>query len=254
MEQWNHDKLAEDLADHIGPIPFLNVFLGSPVNYSMASSTWVHSNLPDNLREEAITIGEPQRADLVKILPSYTKFTVSIYEIKVSRNDFLSDIRKDKWRGYLPHCNRFYFAVAEGVAKKQDIPEEAGLMIRGKKGWTTVKAAPANNREIPRITLMSLAFARQRQTVRERRSDRVLNAQGRWDRRKQLKVFGSQIADALAKQSNYLDATHDLKQAVKTIREAIINGLGLDLGERWPEWELEKLAQMIKEKSGQEAG
>lgn len=246
---WIHDKLAEDLADHIGPLPFLNVFLGSPVNYSMASSTWVHSNLPENLREEAIAIGEPQRADVVKIHPSYTKFSVSIYEIKVSRSDFLSDIRKEKWRGYLPHCNRFYFAVAEGVATKQDIPEEAGLMIRGAKGWTTVKAAPPNDRDIPRITLMSLVFARQRQTVRERRTDRVMDARGRWDRRKQLKVFGQRIAEALAKQANYEDATHDLKEAVETIREAVRDGLGSDPGERWPEWDLRKLVRKIKERA-----
>ena len=51
------------------------------------------------------------RADLVIIRPSYKRFCVSVFEVKVSRADFLSDIRSEKWRGYLPHCNRFYFAL-----------------------------------------------------------------------------------------------------------------------------------------------
>ena len=68
-----HDALAEDLALSLGILPYLNVVLGSP---------WL-----------AAAHEAPPRADVLGIKPSYTRFCVTIYEIKVSRSDFLSDIR-----------------------------------------------------------------------------------------------------------------------------------------------------------------
>lgn len=147
-----HDDLAEDLALSKGSIPFLNACLGS--NY--------------------LKWGKTPRADLVVCRPSYKEFTLSIFEVKISRPDFLSDIRKDKWRLYLPHCHRFYFAAIDGVCTKADMPEEAGLMIRNDKGWYTAKAAPRLQSDVPKDTLLSLIFARQRRSAREKRIDDIL--------------------------------------------------------------------------------
>ena len=137
MKVWQHNELAENLADIKGT-NYLDVPLGS---------VWLE---------------KPQRADVVEIKPSYTRFCVSIYEIKISRADFLSDIRSEKWKGYLEHCHRFYFAVPSGMVKKEEIPKEAGLIVRGETGWTTVKAANNRYGEIPYTTLLSLLFMRQR--------------------------------------------------------------------------------------------
>lgn len=154
---WKHDDLAEDLAIAKGGIPFLNVCLGS---------AW------DNGGQKT------PRADLVVCRPSYNKFCLSVYEIKVTRSDFLSDIRLGKWRDYLPHCDRFYFAVCKGILDITDIPLEAGLIIRGPKGWHTRKAAPRMDHEIPLATLKSLIFAKQRRSAREKRLDDVQDIQG----------------------------------------------------------------------------
>lgn len=156
---WKHDELAEDLAVAKGGIPYLNVCLGSP---------WL------NGRKQ-----KTPRADLVVCKPSYRRFCLAIFEIKVTRADFLSDIRTGKWRDYLPHCDRFYFAVCKGVLQKADIPEEAGLIVRGPKGWHTSKAAPVMDNEIPVDTMKSLIFAKQRRSVREKRLDDVENMAGR---------------------------------------------------------------------------
>lgn len=156
---WKHDDLAEDLAIAKGGIPYLNVCLGS---------AWCNFLNRDN---------KTPRADLVVCRPSYSQFTLSVFEIKISRADFLSDIRSEKWRSYLPHCHRFYFAVAAGVATKDDIPAEAGFMVRGPKGWTTRKAAPPQSQEIPPQTLLSLIFAKQRRSTREKRLDDVIAMQ-----------------------------------------------------------------------------
>jgi len=91
-----------------------------------------------------------QIADVLNIRPSYTQFCIDIFEVKVSRNDFLSDIKSDKWRGYLKFCNRFYFAVKKGIANKNEIPREAGLH--------TVKRAAVRKNEYDKDFLLSLIF------------------------------------------------------------------------------------------------
>lgn len=181
---WTHDALAEDLAMSLGILPYLNVVLGSP---------WL-----------AAAHDGPPRADVLGIKPSYTRFCVAIYEIKVSRPDFLSDIRSGKWRSYLPHCHRFYFATLPGVCSKDDIPAEAGWMVRSDKTWTTRKAAKPRPVEVPVETLQALIFARQRPGVRGRRLEDVkqtLRGNDRdWftGRSKAARVFGKDVAKLVA--------------------------------------------------------
>lgn len=64
--------------------------------------------------------------DGLAIKKSYTQPCIAIYEIKVSRGDFLQD---PKWHLYLQYCNEFYFVVPKGMVKKDEIPEgSAGLI------------------------------------------------------------------------------------------------------------------------------
>lgn len=93
-----------------------------------------------------IQIGEGF-ADVLTVMAggSYAFSDPAIYEIKVSRADFLSDIRTEKWRKYLDHCRVFYFAVPDGLAPKSEIPEEAGLIVRHAGGWRLMKKAQARS-------------------------------------------------------------------------------------------------------------
>lgn len=128
-----------------------------------------HRELVEDLAEAKSTIyvevplgsvwGNPhtQKADVLAVRPSYTRFCVDIFEVKRSRADFKQD---DKWPGYLPHCHRLYFAVEAGIAIPKDVPEECGLLVRGDKGWKAVKAARPREVDIPIETLLSVIFYR----------------------------------------------------------------------------------------------
>lgn len=65
------------------------------------------------LRHELVTISEVpleggRRADLMAL---DARGRITIVEIKVSRADLLGDM---KWREYLDHCDRFFWAVPAG--------------------------------------------------------------------------------------------------------------------------------------------
>jgi hypothetical protein len=70
------------------------------------------------------------------------------FEIKVSRNDFLRDI---KWREYLNYCTEFYFVAPPDIIAPDELPPEAGLMITSKnvKMLVTKKKAPMIDVDIP---------------------------------------------------------------------------------------------------------
>ena len=49
------------------------------------------------------------------------------HEIKISRADFLSDIRSQKWRQYSNFSCRVFFAAPKGLINPVELPPEAGL-------------------------------------------------------------------------------------------------------------------------------
>ncbi|HEY4360319.1 MAG TPA: MmcB family DNA repair protein [Bryobacteraceae bacterium] len=78
--------------------------------------------------------------DVLTLERSYTRFNPAIYDVKVSRNDYLKDVSTNKWKKYLPFCARFYFACLPGLVSKKELPDEAGLIVRGDNGWSVAKA------------------------------------------------------------------------------------------------------------------
>jgi hypothetical protein len=118
---WTHDDLLHDLANccvvEKSCIVFTEVGIGS----------------------RSLQGGSVPVPDVLTLQKSYTRPTPTIYDIKVSRSDFLQDVRKDKWQRYLPYCQRFYFACPTGLVKKNEVPVDAGLITRSENGWHTTK-------------------------------------------------------------------------------------------------------------------
>ena len=50
------------------------------------------------------------------------------YEFKVSRADFLHEIRTEKWKYYLDYCHTFSFVCPKGLIDKSEVPPKIGLL------------------------------------------------------------------------------------------------------------------------------
>ena len=71
------------------------------------------------------------------------------YEIKVSRSDFVND---EKWRGYLPYCNEFYFVCPSGLIQPEELPDDTGLLWLAKTGTRLFKKKkPAYRKDEPEL-------------------------------------------------------------------------------------------------------
>ncbi len=170
-KKFTHRELCFDLAQAKGT-RFIEVPLGS----------------------KYLSWGEVSQADVVTVNPSYNKFNLDIYEVKVTRSDFLQEIKKKKYEASLPHCNRFYFAVLAGVADKKEIPDGLGLIVRGENGWATVKRAKKRDIDFSQHTLLSLIFFNGRVYNRRRieLSNNYFGVRGNYNKDR-LKGFGTDI-------------------------------------------------------------
>lgn len=90
--------------------------------------------------------------DAVAFKRSWANPCIMGYEIKVSRSDFLGD---EKWRGYLPYCNRFSFVCPRGIIELDELPDDIGLIFYNPDKETLYTRRKATYREIdPPLDMM----------------------------------------------------------------------------------------------------
>jgi hypothetical protein len=99
------------------------------------------------------------RMDAVAIKKSWANPCVTVYEVKVSRNDFLRD---NKWPKYLEYCNRFFFACPKGLITKEDLPDSrVGLVyVNEDDNVRTVKSVPFRPADISSEFYRYILFSR----------------------------------------------------------------------------------------------
>jgi hypothetical protein len=93
------------------------------------------------------------RADIMALGP---KGEIWIVECKSSRADFMSD---QKWQGYLPWCDRYFWAV-DTAFPTDLLPEETGLFIADAYGGEMIRPAPLTPLAAARRKSLTLDFAR----------------------------------------------------------------------------------------------
>jgi len=160
-----------------------------------------------------------QRADILQMVKSFTRPHITIYEVKATRSDFQADIRSGKWKGYLEHCTRFYFAAPEGIIHLGEIPYPAGLIILGKSGsWRVVKGATNQQRSmLTGELLLKLAMTPCNQPlVRDDRKIALALAEEGLARKKAAKEFGAFLCGYVQELHNKLK---DMEYERETVRE-----------------------------------
>lgn len=93
------------------------------------------------------------RVDVIGLSP---KGEIWIIECKSSLADFRSD---GKWQGYLPWCDRFFWAVDTDFPREV-LPEETGLILADAYGAEVVRDAPHAPVAAARRKALTLKFAR----------------------------------------------------------------------------------------------
>lgn len=183
--------------------------------------------------------------DVLSLRYSYTQPDITIYEVKVSRGNLMQGINQAKYRRYLPYCDRFYFATPAGILRKNEIPQDAGLIVHSseKDTWSVVKASPRHTAsEMGPMQWQSLMMAKYATERRVRRlKDRIV-----WEE-------NTCVADK-AKNLSYEIATkireaEGVDEKIKDIKGIVAEGLGIDPEELYKRggWDLKNcIREVIK--------
>ncbi len=111
------------------------------------------------IEEVSVSTGyTPQRIDgyAINCWPM-NKYRTIAFEIKASRGDFLSEIKKPAKRLQgMAISNQFYFVAPWGMIKKDEIPEDCGLLeYRDPSDLITTKRAPITDADPPSWWLLA---------------------------------------------------------------------------------------------------
>lgn len=223
MNKISHSELIDKLVENrlaMNFIVFAEVGIGS---------RWLQrSNLPV--------------PDVMALRYSYTRPDVTIYDIKSSRQDFLQDVNKAKYRRYLTFCDRFYFAMPIGLLRKNEVPEDAGLIVysSAKNTWSAVKASPRHTATIDRIHWQSLMMAKYATERRARRlKERIV-----W---KENLSVADRVKNLSYEVALKIREVEGVDQKIKDIKKLVAEGLGIDPEELYKrsEWDLRNCIRKV---------
>lgn len=188
--------------------------------------------------------------DVLAIFKSYTRPIVRIYEVKITRSDFLRDVNAGKFLKYKETCNQFYFAAPAGLIPRNDLPDGCGLISYGPNGWKSVKSAPMQDFELPRDVMTALLlkgyqdhFARYRQIER----DKFKEYRGL---REATYSFGVRLSRDIVDSRQYVEEARELKRKVEELAGKDFTFLGDAI--YWLRREVDSL--LGKRKYAEEAG
>jgi hypothetical protein len=165
---------------------------------------------------------------------SWANPCITGYEIKISRSDFARD---DKWYGYLPYCNEFYFVCPAGMLKPEEIPEPAGLLCASKTGGVLFKKKKATRREVePSPNLYKYILMTRAKITREQIGTSKLQFWEEWLATETIdQNFGHRVRGRLGKviQERILNVERENKSLVEKMRRydglrETLRGLDLD--------------------------
>ena len=143
-----HEALVERVAldmQRAGRVVWRGLSLRAPLAAEDGQTQWVMA-MPDVFSIRHTTV-----EDYVEPV---------VHEIKVSRADLLSDLRKpSKGLAYAALASQCWYVVKEGIAKPSDVPEAYGLMEARGVALEVLRPAPRRPMRLPFTAWMVLARA-----------------------------------------------------------------------------------------------
>jgi len=116
----------------------------------------------------------PTRGLRVDVMALGPKGEIWIIECKSSRADYLSD---QKWQGYLPWCDRFFWAV-DTAFPTELLPDDTGLIFADGYGAEIIRDGPESKLSAPRRKVILQKFARHAAIRAQDARDPSLSRQG----------------------------------------------------------------------------
>lgn len=105
--------------------------------------------------------------DVIAIKRNFQRKSIAIFEVKVSRADFLQEIKKEKFKKSFPFADKFYYACPEGMIKPEEVPSGCGLYyIMPKENYCVcMKSAKACKIELSKDMLWSIILSYEKKYI-----------------------------------------------------------------------------------------
>jgi hypothetical protein len=181
--------------------------------------------------------GMDGRVDVAAVKPHvYARKDIRAYEVKGVRSDFQRDVASQKWRRYLQVFHRVFFAAPTGVIRVEDVPDDAGLILRGSKGWTVVKSAKSHLPPALTADAVLALLYRGYEDYRAYRDLRTRMVFGPNGEVKDCKTWGYNVSRRLA------GTKHELEEPLAALLDIVKEYLGKE-----PEdWSVSELAHRLR--------
>ena len=138
------DRVAAEM-QQVGRVVWRTLSLRAPLVQPDGSTRWAVA-MPDVFSIRHTTL--EQRVEPI------------VHEIKVSRADLLSDLRRsDKAAAYLALSGQCWYVLREGIADADEIPPAYGVMVARETGLQVERPAPQRPMRLPLAVWMALARA-----------------------------------------------------------------------------------------------
>jgi hypothetical protein len=81
-----------------------------------------------------------------------------VHEVKVTRADLLTDLRNaGKRAGYQALSQQFYYVLAAGIARPEDVPEDCGLIVAEEGRLRVLRPSPVRDARLVTLHWLQLA-------------------------------------------------------------------------------------------------
>lgn len=194
------------------------------------------------------SVSEHMRMDAWVMNRSWAHPCYTVYEIKVSRSDFLND---KKWRHYLPYCNEFFFVAPKGLIQVAELPPEAGLLellggADGKRLVTRKKTVWRNvtpPESLFRYVLMArVKVGRSEYHIERTKDERAADWRRFIAERAENRELGHNVGEAIRESVRHIKRENErLTQRMSEYDDirSFLKRVGIDPDSRVSEWSVE---------------